>query len=529
MPVEERRLKEACEKVARIVLEHGEVDIERVKLAVSREYRLNRVPSNMEILENIPAELREKLRRFFVKKPVKTISGVCVVTVVTPTFSCPHGGCIYCPGGGEVPKSYTGEEEAVRSAIVCGYDPYVQVKNQIGRLEKMGHRIDKIELIFIAGTFSALPSGLQRWFVKRCLDALNGSDSASLDEALTIAEQGPRYRVSGITVETRPDWAKEPQAQRLLELGVTRVELGVQALDDEIYRVINRGHSVDDVIDATRDLKDLAFKVGYHLMPNLPGSNIEKDLEMYRKIWDDPDFRPDTVKIYPTLVLPGTRLYELWKGGSYRPYADRELIELLAKWLEYTPPYARIQRIQREIPLKIAVAGNRVANLREAVEQYLMAKGRMCRCVRCREAGHRWLRDRVLVNPDRIKLIVRKYEASGGIEYFISYEDVLNDVLVGFIRLRAPSRILRRELEGAALVRELHVYGKMVPVGEMAQEAAALQHRSFGSKLLREAERIAAEELDARKIVVISGVGVRKYYYKHGYVRDGPYVSKWLT
>ena len=526
---EEGRFREACEKAARLILEHGGNYVDKIKLAVSREFRLSRVPSNIEILENAPGELKDSLRKILVKKPVKTISGVSVITVVVPMLSCPHGGCIYCPGGSDAPKSYTGEEEAIKSASLFDYDPFMQVKNQMGRLEKMGHQVDKVELIFIAGTFSALPWGYQKWFIKRCLDALNGEESSSLEEALTIAEQGPRHRVSGITVETRPDWAKAPQAQRLLELGVTRVELGVQAIDDEIYRIINRGHTVEDIIEATRDLKDLAFKVGYHLMPNLPGSDLAKDLEMYRKIWDDPDFRPDMIKIYPTLVLPGTKLHELWKKGLYKPYTDEELIELLSKWLEYTPPYVRIQRIQREIPLRIAAAGNKVANLREAVEKHLMERGRRCRCIRCREAGHRWLRDRVLVDFDQVKLIVRKYEASGGLEYFISYEDVSNDILVGFIRLRKPSRILRKELEGAALVRELHVYGRMIPVGERGQEMDALQHRSFGSKLLNEAERMAAEELDAKKIVVISGVGVRKYYYSRGYVRDGPYVSKRLS
>lgn len=528
MLVEEERFKEACEKAARLILECGGIDADRIKLIVSREYGLSKVPSNVEILTNAPAELRWELRKLLTKKPVKTISGVSVVTVVTGMFSCPHAGCIYCPGGVDAPKSYTGEEEAVKSASVFDYDPYMQVKNQVGKLEKMGHRVDKVELIFIAGTFTALPWGYQKWFVKRCLDALNGEDSTSLEEALEVAERGPRYRVSGITVETRPDWAKAPQAHRLLELGVTRVELGVQAVDDEIYRIIGRGHGVDDVIEATRDLKDLAFKVGYHLMPNLPGSDFEKDLEMYRRIWDDPDFRPDVVKIYPTLVLPGTGLHELWERGLYKPYTDDELIELLSKWLEYTPPYVRIQRIQREIPLSITAAGNRVANLREAVEKRLMEKGQRCRCIRCREAGHRWLRERALVDPNHVKLVVRRYEASGGIEYFISYEDLSNDILIGFIRLRDPGKVLRSELEEAALVRELHVYGRMIPVGERDQRTYALQHKSFGSKLLKEAERIAVEELDAKKIVVISGVGARRYYYRHGYVKEGPYVSKSL-
>lgn len=524
----EARFREACREAAELILERGGRGVEEVKRLVAGRYGLGKVPSNAEILEASPEELREELRRLLLRKPVKTISGVAVVTVITPMRSCPHGGCIYCPGGSEAPKSHTGVEEVVRQAQLVDYDPYLQVLAQIGKLERMGHEVDKVELIFIAGTFTALPRGFQKWFVKRCLDALNGSDSGSLEEALRKAEEDPKHRISGITVETRPDWAKRPQAENLLALGVTRVELGVQLPDDGIYRLINRGHTVEDVVEATQILKDLAFKVGYHLMPNLPGSDLEKDLEAYRMIWDDPRFRPDTIKIYPTLVLPGTKLYDLWRNGLHEPYSDEELVELLAKWLELTPPYARIQRIQREIPLNLAAAGNRIANLREVVENKLREKGLRCRCIRCREAGHRMLKEGVRARIEDARLLVRRYEASGGVEYFISYEDPVKDVLFGFIRLRLPSKVLRKELEGAALVRELHVYGKMVPVGRGGRSDLELQHRKLGSRLLREAERIASEELDAGKVVVISGVGVRKYYYKRGYRPDGFYVSKRL-
>jgi len=522
------RLREACQMMAKLILEESR-SLEEAKRIAAKFFQLERVPSNIEVLENLPENLREALRKILVKKPVKTISGVTVITVVTPMRSCPHGGCIYCPGGSNAPKSHTGEEDVIKLADMMDYEPYLQVKNQIGRLEKMGHDVDKVELIFIAGTFTALPQGYQKWFMKRCLDALNGRSSASVEEALKIAEESPRHRISGIAVETRPDWAKLSQAQRLLELGVTRVELGVQAIDDEIYRKINRGHTVEDVIESTRILKDLAFKVGYHLMPNLPGSSIEKDLEMYRQLWDDPRFRPDMVKIYPTLVLPGTRLYELWKRGEYAPYSDEDLVKLLAKWFEFTPPYVRIQRVQREIPLRVAAAGNKIANLREVVENYLKALGSRCRCIRCRELGHRVIKEGIKVDFSQVELVIRRYEASEGLEYFISYEDLENDVLIGFLRLRLPSKILRKELEGAALVRELHIYGKMIPVGRRDVDTAAAQHREFGSRLLREAERIAVEELDAKKIVVISGVGVKRYYYKRGYRSDGPYVSKPLS
>jgi elongator complex protein 3 len=527
MLVEEDKLRKACRAVALLILESG-ISVEKAKRIVAKEYGLGRVPTNLDILKNAPEDIRERIRRILVKKPVKTISGVATITIMNPMKACPHGGCIYCPGGENAPKSHTGEEETVKLARLHDYDPYLQAQAQIERLKQMGHEVDKVELIIIAGTFTALPQGFQRWFIKRCLDAFNGAESESLEAALRRAENSPPIRVSGITVETRPDWAKLPQAQRLLELGVTRVELGVQAIDDEIYEIVNRGHSVEDVVEATQILKDLGFKVGYHLMPNLPGSSIEKDLEMYERIWGDSRFRPDQVKIYPTLVLPGTRLYDLWKSGLYKPYSDEDLVELLARWLELTPPYARIQRIQREIPLGLAVAGNKIPNLREVVEERLRIKGLRCRCIRCREYGHRLLRDGVRVRLEDGRVIVRRYEASGGVEYFISYEDPVRDVLFGFLRLRLPSRALRPELEGAAIIRELHVCGRMIPVGGSPENLSA-QHAGIGLRLLREAERIGAEELNARKIVVISGVGVRRYYYRHGYKLDGPYVSKKLA
>ena len=527
MLVEEGRLREACRAAALLILESG-ISVEKAKRIVAREYGLGRVPTNLDILENAPEDIRERLRRILVKKPVKTISGIATITIMNPMKACPHGGCIYCPGGENAPKSHTGEEETVKLARLHDYDPYLQARMQVEKLRRMGHEVDKVELIIIAGTFTALPQGYQRWFIKRCLDAFNSAESESLEDALRRAENSPPIRVSGMTVEARPDWAKLPQAQRLLELGVTRVELGVQAIDDEIYRIVNRGHSVEDVVEATQILKDLGFKVGYHLMPNLPGSSIEKDLETYERIWSDSRFRPDQVKIYPTLVLPDTRLHDLWRSGLYKPYSDEDLVELLARWLELTPPYARIQRIQREIPLRLAAAGNRIPNLREVVEERLRMRGLRCRCIRCREYGHRLLRDGVRARLEDGRIIVRRYEASGGIEHFISYEDSMKDVLFGFIRLRLPSKVLRPELERAVIVRELHVCGRMIPVGG-SPESLSAQHAGIGSRLLREAERIGVEELDARKIVVISGIGVRRYYYRHGYKLDGPYVSKRLA
>jgi elongator complex protein 3 len=490
------------------------VQVERLKKELAVKLRLPKYPSDLELAELIGrGEL--PLR----KKPVKTASGVAVVTVVAPLYTCPHGKCVYCPGGAGwgTPQSYTGEEAVVKTASSVGYDPQRQVAATIEKLRRLGHPVDKVELIIIGGTFTATSPSFQKGFIKRCLDALNGAPSNSLEEALMLAESSPIH-VSGITVETKPDWAKKEAAEKLVWMGVTKVEIGVQALDDEILKIVNRGHSVRDVEEATSDLKDLCFKVCYHMMPNLPGSNPRKDLEMLLRLFEDERYRPDQLKIYPTLVLPGTELAEMWRRGEYIPYDEDELVHVLAEFMRRVPPYVRINRIQREIPLKTVLAGLRTPNLRQKVESFV---GDGCRCIRCREHGHR----KNQVNPDRAVCNRYVYRASGGLEYFISYDDPESDALLGFVRVRIPSRTLMDELEGAGLVRELHVYGQMTPVG-VEPDGSTSQHRGFGRLLMEEAERVVFEEHGLDRVAVISGVGVRNYYRRLGYRLDGPYMCK---
>ena len=503
-------------------------EVEKLKIKLAEELRLSRIPSNTEILSALPEGDRKSLQKVLRRKEVKTISGISVITVVAPIYFCPHGRCIYCPGGviDGTPQSYTGEEEAVKFASRLMYDPFKQVVEQVKKLREMGHEVDKVELIIIGGTFTATPKDFQRNFIKRCLDALNDSESNTLEEALKKAEKSS-IRISGILVETKPDWGKIEHGNLLLEMGVTRVELGVQALDDEIYKIVNRGHTLQDVVEATADLKDLAFKVGYHIMPNLPGSDPEKDLKMFRQLFEDERFRPDHLKIYPTLVLPRTGLYKLWAEGKYRPYSDDVLVNLLAECLRYVPPYVRIQRIQREIPLSITIDGNRIPNLRQAVEEYMKKRGWECRCIRCREIGRKMKQENFEPDLESVKINRIVYRASGGEEVFISVDECKHDALIGFIRLRIPFRELRKEIKRAGLIRELHVYGMLTPVGREADKLSA-QHRGFGRTLLAEAEKIAYEEYDMRKMVIISGVGVREYYAKLGYQKEGPYMVKQL-
>lgn len=515
--------------MAEEILRNNLVDpdqISKAKLRIAKNLGLSRIPSNLEILSSLSSQERERLSAALRRKKVRSLSGVTIVTVATPPHSCPHGRCSYCPGGvGEgTPQSYTILSPATRLGLEVNYDPYLQVERRLKHLEALGHKVDKVELILVGGTFNAVPEQYQKWFLKRCLDSLNGVEAQFLEDALKHAESATR-RVSGITFETKPDWAKLEHASKLLEMGVTRVEIGVQALDDEILAISHRGHTVEDVVEATRSLKDLAFKVTYHLMPNLPGSDVEMDIRMFRTIFEDSKFRPDMLKIYPTLVLAKTPLYHWWKRGDYSSYSREEMVGLLEEWFRLTPRYVRIQRMQREIPSILIKSGVDLGNVREIVEQSLRSQGHGCVCIRCREVGRRQITEGVMLSPEDVKISTLTYEASAGVEHFISAEDHERDVLVGFARLRIPSCVARKELVNASLLRELHVYGTMVPVQNNPIHGS-WQHMNYGSKLLLEAERISREDHGRKKIVVISGVGVRRYYYSRGYAPDGPYVSK---
>jgi elongator complex protein 3 len=374
----------------------------------------------------------------------------------------------------------------------------------------------------MGGTFPASPRKYQEDFVKGCLDALTDVPSADLAEAKLNAEQSSMKNV-GITVETRPDCIKEEDIDGMLKLGITRVELGVQNIYDDIYQRVNRGHSVQDVVDATARLKDSALKICYHMMPGLPGSNPERDLEGFRVIFEDPRFRPDMLKIYPTLVVKGTRLYDWWRNGEYIPLSTEEAAELVSKVMEITPPWVRIMRVQRDIPLPMIDAGVLMSNLRQIAEERLASRGGRCRCIRCREAGHSTMR----ADPERVEITHTVYEASGGTEDFIQAEDSEVDALIGFARLRIPNEPFYPDLDAdTGLIRELHIYGRMVPVGERLGDA--WQHRGWGEALMAEVEKVARESYDMHRVVVMSALGTKQYYARLGYEKQGVYVSKRL-
>ncbi len=406
------------------------------------------------------------------------------------------------------------------------YNPYMQVMSRMKQLEAIGHVIDKVELIVMGGTFPSTPIDYQLSFVKKCLNAITGKDAQSLEEAKKLAETS-EIRNVGITIETRPDWSKKEQIDRMLSMGVTRVELGVQNVYDDIYRHVKRGHTVKDVVEATRMLKDSGLKVAYHLMPGLPGSSFERDLDGFKTVLTSPNFKPDMLKIYPCLVLEGTKIYDWWKDGEYVPYSTEEAVQLIAEVKKLVPKWVRIMRVQRDIPARLVKAGTKKSNLRQLVVEKLRRDGIRCHCIRCREVGHRWLGDKVKPDPENIQIHSTKEEASEGTDIFISAEDLANDVLVGYLRLRIPSeRASRPEIssEPSSIVRELHVYGSLVPVGK--RMAKAWQHKGYGSTLLSEGERISLEDYDRKKIIITSALGTRRYYKRFGYHCDGPYVSK---
>jgi elongator complex protein 3 len=517
------------EMISRILtLPPGDAAIVAVKIEICRKYALPVVPKNSAILAVARPEERETLRKILLVKPGRTLSGVAPVAVMTSPAPCPHGKCLPCPGGPDhpfhSPQSYTGEEPAAKRAREHGYDPFRQVQARLEQFEILGHRVDKVELIVMGGTMTARPVEYQEEFVSRCIESMNtypGGEPAQEPIAVSVVEEANEtspIRCVAITFETRPDWCRREHIDRMLGLGVTKVEIGVQHVDDAILSFNRRGCTVKDTVVANTLLRDAGLKVGFHMMPNLPSSTIEADRQMFETIFSDPRFKPDFLKIYPTLVTPGSEIEDLWQRGEYAPYDEDELVDLIAYGKSLIPEYVRLQRIQRDIPAKLIVAGSPHSNFRQLAQNRLKLLGKRCRCIRCREIGR-------LPSLAESEMRVLQYEACGGQEHFISA--VADDSLIGFARLRFPSQVYRPELDGAAILRELHVYGSLVPVGKDA-EAEEWQHRNYGRALLTRAEEIASVA-GYEHLAIMSGIGVRPYYRRQGYERKGPYMVKELS
>lgn len=472
---------------------------------------------------------------------------IAVVAVMCKPHRCPHIAytgniCVYCPGGPDSDfeystQSYTGYEPTSMRAIRARYDPYEQARGRIEQLRQLGHTVDKVEYIIMGGTFMSLPVEYREWFISNLHNALSGFTTPShptstttdgiVDESVAMSQYS-QTKCVGITIETRPDYCLDQHLSDMLRYGCTRLEIGVQSVYEDVARDTNRGHTVKAVCETFCLAKDAGFKVVSHMMPDLPNVGFERDLDQFREYFENPAFRTDGLKIYPTLVIRGTGLYELWKAGKYTSYPATQLVDLVARILALVPPWTRIYRVQRDIPMPLVTAGVENGNLRELALARMRDFGATCRDVRAREVGIQEVHHRV--RPEQVELVRRDYTANGGWETFLAYEDPKQDILVGLLRLRLCSErtTFRPELrqQRTSLVRELHVYGSVVPLH--SRDPRQFQHQGFGTLLMEQAERIAREEHGSLKISVISGVGVRNYYARLGYFLDGPYMSKML-
>lgn len=509
--------------------------IKKMMAQIAKKHKMDGIPKLVDLISAIPENYKQRLLPILKAKPVRTASGVAIVAVMCKPHRCPHIAttgniCIYCPGGPDSDfeystQSYTGYEPTSMRAIRARYNPYVQVKDRVEQLRRIGHDTDKVEFIIMGGTFMSLDAKYRDYFVRNLHDALSGNVSRDHKEAVAYSEQS-RAKCIGITIETRPDFCLKSHIRDMLSYGCTRLEIGIQSIYEDIARLTNRGHTVDAVKNCFEIAKDAGYKLVAHLMPDLPQMSVERDLESFKEFFENPAFRADGLKIYPTLVIRGTLLYEMWKRGEYRNYSPDLLVEVVAKALSLVPPWVRVYRIQRDIPMPLVTSGVENGNLRELALRKMKEMNLVCRDVRTREVGIKEVHTKAL--PDEIELIRRDYFANGGWETFLSYEDPTQDILVGMLRLRkiGEKRFMPELSENCSMVRELHVYGSVVPVH--ARDPNKFQHQGFGTLLMEEAERIALEEHGSDKMAVIAGVGTRHYYRKLGYSLEGPYMVKYL-
>jgi len=511
-----------------------DTDLTRLRCKIAGKYQLSKLPSLVDIISGVPHQYKSILLPKLRAKPIRSASGIAVVAVMCKPHRCPHinytgNVCVYCPGGPDSDfeystQSYTGYEPTSMRAIRARYDPYLQSKGRIEQLQRLGHDVNKVEFIVMGGTFMSLTPEYRDYFIRNLHDSLSGHQSRSVAEAVLMSERA-RIKCIGITIETRPDYCLQRHLSDMLDYGCTRLEIGLQSIYEDVAVDTNRGHTVRSVCQSFQLGKDCGFKIVSHIMPNLPNVDLERDFSQFLELFQNPSFRPDGLKIYPTLVIRGTGLYELWKTNRYKSYPPSVLIDLLAQILSIVPPWTRIYRVQRDIPMPLVSAGVEHGNIRELALKRMEDYGMKCRDVRTREVGIQEIHHKI--QPFNIELIRRDYVANEGWETFLSYEDIEQDILIGLLRLRmCGTGTFRHELKAVrtSIIRELHVYGSTVPVS--TKNPVKFQHQGFGTLLMEEAESIALREHGSSKISVISGVGTRNYYRKLGYTKDGPYMSK---
>lgn len=471
------------------------------------------------LVKNEQIDISPALQKILKFNSVRTISGVAPVAILTKPAPCP-GECVYCPTEKEMPKSYLSDEPAVMRAVRVDFEAKQQVANRIAALEATGHNAEKIELIVMGGTFSCLPNEYKEEFIKGAFDGMNGVISPDLAAAQKLNETA-EHRCIGLTLETRPDFITEEEVIRMRDLGCTRVELGVQSTNDEVLAATKRGHLTDRTVEATKLLKDNGIKVSYHVMPNLPGVTLEKDLEMFRTLFGDERFKPDQLKIYPCVAVEESELHQWYLDGRYEPYSKDELIKLLSDVKPNLPHYVRISRLFRDIPTPHIKGGIKYTNFRQMLKDSMDKQGLSCTCIRCRE-----VKDANSFAEEPV-LFIDEYKASGGTEYFISYEGPERKTIFAFLRLRIngreDSKALFGALNDAAIIREVHTYGRLTPIGAKGK----VQHLGLGKQLIKLAEGMAAEK-GLSKISVIAGIGVREYYANQGYSLKDGYMVKAL-
>lgn len=541
-----KTFNKVCEEILDEII-HRNIDrddIEDLKREICEKHGARKVPTNGEILSKASSDQEDDVVDLLRRKPVRTASGVSPVAIMTSPKMCPHGKCLYCPGGPaseftDSAQAYTGEEPASLRAKQNDYDPYGQVTLRLNQLQYIGHPVDKIDLILMGGTMTSRSHDYQQWFVSRALKAMNDYDVNSdpnpsdinsfaedeynfeyIENIIETNEKESDVKCIGITFETKPDWCEHEQIDRMLGLGGTKVEIGVQTTYDSINRDMHRGHGVEASKNANKWLRDSGFKIGYHMMPGQPGMSKDMNIKDFKRIFNKDDWKPDYLKIYPTLVVKGTRVYDMWKRGDFEPLTNEEAADLVSEIMSIIPKYVRLTRVQRDIPADNIEAGVWKSNLRQLAQQKLEDKGLSCDDIRSREVG---LSD---TEPNDVEINTMKYNSAGGKEHFISIDGIKSDEIVGFCRLRFPNDPHRKELSDAAIVRELHVYGNEVGISNDSENS--WQHSGFGKRLIEKAENIS-REAGYNKLSVISGIGARPYYKKkHNYKQDGPYVSKKL-
>ena len=541
-----------------------------LKKQIAKKYNLSSLPKNTEIISSSKNPHTLKILK---SKPVRTISGVAPLALMTSPIACPpQAKCTYCPGGpnsayGNVPKSYTEGAPAVNRAIRNNYDPYLQIFNRLEHYILLNQNPTKVEIIIMGGTFPSFPKAYKQEFITQTYKALNdfsenfftktkfnktkfnkffqlpgnkddktrekkvqqtilklkNSKESTLEQE-KIKNKTSNIRCIALVIETRPDCSLKKEINEMLNFGTTRVELGIQNTDNKILQKIKRGHTVEDTIKATQLLKDSFLKVSYHTMLGLPGSTPSSDTKMFKELFTNPNFKPDSLKIYPCLIMKGTPLYEDWKKSKFKPITTQQALNTIIKIKKQIPSYCRIMRIQRDIPTYQTKAGVDRTNLRQMIHQKMEKAQSICNCIRCREPKNKQ------ISYKDVKTITKTYTASKGTEVFISKQDTKNNILLGYCRLRIPCKSFRPEITpNSAGIRELHVFGTSINLKNKPKKSSEAQHRGLGKQLMKEAEKIAKEKYNSKKMLVISGIGVQEYYKnKLNYKQDGIYMSKKL-